>query len=163
MFLICGVGILAFLFLVILPAQRVSAELDQEIGKLSSRIDEQKILSPVFKNLFAKTAAPAPSDPPAPPRVRLARAEIAGIPKRLQEMAAAHRLSTKEVALDINTATDASSRLLVRFSAHGHFPDLRGFLIELGALPSLEGVEEINVKAVEGGQDIGLRIWMARE
>ena len=163
LFLICGVGILVFIVLVILPSQRLSAELDQEIGSLHSRIDEQKILSPVFKSMFARTTAPAPSDLPAPPKTKLTRAEIAGMPKRLQEMAAAHRLSTKEVALDINTATDVSGRLLIRFSAHGQFPDLRGFLVDLGAMPCLEGIEEINVKTVEGGQDIGLRIWMARE
>ncbi len=163
LFLICGVGILVFLVLVILPAQRLSAELDQEIASLQSRIDEQKILFPVFKGLFARTTAAAPVDLPAPPKVKLTSAEIAGLPKRLQDMASAHRLSTKEVALDINTATDVSGRLLIRFSAQGQFLDLRTFLVELGAMPCLEGIEEIKIKTVEGGQDFELRIWMARE
>jgi hypothetical protein len=33
----------------------------------------------------------------------------------------------------------------------------------LGALPYFESVEEIDIRAVEGGREFGLKIWMARE
>jgi hypothetical protein len=42
--------------------------------------------------------------------------------------------------------------------------DLRGFLIDIGALPYFESIEEIEIKAVEGNtKDIGLKISLARE
>jgi hypothetical protein len=63
--MLCGVGVLVFLLWVILPAQRLSAELDRDIENLQSRIEEQKILSPVFKNLFAKTKTAEPQGLPA--------------------------------------------------------------------------------------------------
>ena len=160
---LCGAGILAFLLLVILPAQRLSAELDRDIENLESRIEEQKILSPVFKNLFAKTKTTEPQGLPAPTRTKLTRDEIAGVPKRLQLLAASHHLNVREIVPEVNTLTDASGRFLTRLAATGQFADLRGFLIDVGALPSFDSIEEIEIRAVEGGREFGLKIWMARE
>ncbi len=163
MLVLCGVGILVFLLLVILPAQRLSAELDRDIENLQSRIEEQKILSPVFKSLFAKTKTAEPQGLPAPSRTKLTRTEIAGVPKRLQQLAASHHLNVREIVPEVNTLTDASGRFLTRFAATGQFSDLRGLLIDVGALPYFESIEEIDIRAVEGGREFGLKIWMARE
>jgi len=160
---LCGAGILMFVLWVILPAQRLSAELDRDIQSLESRIEEQKILSPVFKNLFAKTKTAEPQGLPAPTRIKLTRAEIAGVPKRLQLLAASHHLSIREIVPEVNTLTDASGRFLTRIAATGQFTDLRGFLIEVGALPYFDSIEEIEIRAVEGGREFGVKIWMARE
>jgi hypothetical protein len=160
---LCGVGILAFLLLVILPAQRLSAELDRDIENLQSRIEEQKILSPVFKSLFAKTKTAEPQGLPAPTRTKLTRNEIAGVPKRLQQLAASHRLDVREIVPEVNTLTDASGRFLTKFTAVGQFSDLRGLLIDLGALPYFDSLEEIEIRAVEGGREFGLKLWLARE
>jgi len=52
----------------------------------------------------------------------------------------------------------------VQLLANGQFMDLRGFLIDIGSLPYFEGIEEIEIKAVEGGtKDIGLKISLTRE
>lgn len=161
--LLCSAGVLAFVLWVILPAQRLSAELDQDIASLQSRIEEQKVLSPVFKNLFAKTKTSEPRSLPAPPRTKLTRDEIAGVPKRLQQLAAAHQLSVRAIVPEVNTLTDASNRFLTRFTAAGRFEDLRGFLIDVGALPYFDSIEEIDIRAVEGGREFELKIWMARE
>lgn len=161
--MLCAAGILVFLLFIILPTQRVSAELDREIDGLKSRIEEQKILFPVFKNLFEKSKPPATKSVSAPARTKVSREAIAGVPKRLQEMAAVHRLSVREIVPEVNTLMDASNRFLVRLTAAGQFADLRGFLVELGSLSFFDGIEEIDIRAVEGGEEFGLKIWMARE
>jgi hypothetical protein len=162
--MLCAAGILVFLLFIILPEQRLSAELDRDIDGLKSRIEEQKVLSPVFKNLFERSKAPAAKGMPVPPRTKVSRGEIAGVPKRLQDMAAAHRLNVREIVPEVNTLMDASNRFLVRLTAAGQFTDLRGFLIDLGSLSFFDGIEEIDIRAVEGGgEEFGLKIWMARE
>jgi Tfp pilus assembly protein PilO len=160
---LCGASILVFLFWVILPGQRFAAELDRDIENLQARIEEQKILSPVFKNLFAKTKMAEPQGLPAPARVKLTRSEITSVPKRLQQLAATHHLNVREIVPEVNTLTDASGRFLTRFAAAGRFSDLRGFLIDIGALPYFDSIEEIDIRAVESGREFGLKIWMARE
>jgi hypothetical protein len=51
-------AILAFIFLIILPGQRLAADLDREIAGLTTRIEEQRVLTPIFTTLFAKSKAP---------------------------------------------------------------------------------------------------------
>ena len=157
-------AILAFIFLIILPQQRLAAELDREIAGLTARIEEQRVLAPIFTTLFAKTKAPAALGLPTPTRAKLARAEIGGALKHLQELAAAHKMTVRELTPDVNTLTDASAHFLVQLQANGQFMDLRGFLIDIGSLPYFEGIEEIDIKAVEGNtKDIGLKISLTRE
>ena len=157
-------AILAFIFLIILPQQRLAAELDREIAGLTARIEEQRVLAPIFTTLFAKTKAPAALGLPTPTRAKLARAEIGGALKHLQELAAAYKMTVRELTPDVNTLTDASAHFLVLLQANGQFMDLRGFLIDIGALPYFESIEEIEIKAVEGNtKEIGLKISLARE
>ena len=67
-------------------------------------------------------------------------------------------------APDVNTLTDASAHFLVQLQANGQFMDLRGFLIDIGALPYFESIEGIEIKAVEGNtKEIGLKISLTRE
>ena len=160
---LCCAAFIIFLLFIILPGQRLSAELDRDIEGLTSRIEEQKILSPVFKNLFAKTKVPGTQSLPAPTRTKLTRAEIAGMPKRLQELGAAHQLNVREIIPEVNTLTDASGRFLTRLTAVGQFINLRRFLIDVGAFPYFDSIEEIDIRAVEGGEEFNLKIWLARE
>ena len=110
--MLCAAGILVFVLFIILPEQRLSAELDRDIDGLKSRIEEQKVLYPVFKNLFERSKSPATKGMPVPPRTKVSRGEIAGVPKRLQDMAAAHRLNVREIVPDVNT--------LIRHAVHHH-------------------------------------------
>jgi hypothetical protein len=157
-------AILAFIVLIIFPSQRLAANLDREIAGLTVRIEEQRVLAPLFTTLFAKTKAPATLGLPAPARVNLARGEIGAALKHIQDLAKAHKMTVREVTPDINTLTDASTHFSVQLLASGPFMDLRGFLIDMGALPYFESIEEIEIKAMEGNtEDIGLKISLRRE
>jgi Tfp pilus assembly protein PilO len=162
-FLLCGVATLVFVMLIILPAQRLQAEFDQDIISLKTRLEEQKILSPVFKNLFAKTKARETEGLPTLNRTKLTRTEIPAVPKRLQDMAAKHQLKVREIIPDINTLIDASGRFRLQIVASGSFSELRGFLFDVGALPYFGSFEEIDIRSVEGGEEFTLKIWMARD
>ena len=61
-FLICGAGILFFVFMIIVPTQKTSAELDKEFVKISDRIEEQRILKPVFESLLKQAKKKNPTD-----------------------------------------------------------------------------------------------------
>lgn len=164
LFLLCGTGILAFVLLVILPSHRLSAQIDRDIAGLVTRIEEQRVLAPIFSTLFAKAKTPAASTLPQPDKTRLTREEISVVPRQFMALAASHKLAVREITPDVNTLADASNRFLVRVGATGRFPDLRGFLLGLGALPFLETIEEIEVRAAEGGtEEMTLKLWLARE
>jgi hypothetical protein len=157
-------AILAFIFLIIFPEQRLVADLDREIAEMTARIEEQRVLTPIFTSLFAKTKAPAALGLPKPTRSKLARDEIGGAMKHLQELAAAHKMAVRELTPDVTTLTDASTHFFVQLLASGQFMDLRGFLIDIVALPYFESIAEIEIKAVEGNtEEIGLKIALTKE
>ena len=63
--LLCGAGVIAFIFLIIIPNQNISDELDQEIEKLNDRIEQQRILRPVFDSLLERAKTEQSTDLPA--------------------------------------------------------------------------------------------------
>jgi hypothetical protein len=87
LFLLCGAGIIAFVFLIILPTQNTSAQLDKEILKISDRIEEQRILKPVFESLLKRAKKKNPTDLPATKTAKLDRSDISKLSEDLQEMA----------------------------------------------------------------------------
>ena len=52
--IILGGGVVLFLLLAILPAHRETAALDFEISNVNTKIDEQKILTPVYESLMKR-------------------------------------------------------------------------------------------------------------
>jgi hypothetical protein len=164
LFVLCGAGILAFVLLVILPSQRLAAEIDRDIAGLTTRIEEQRVLAPIFSTLFAKAKTPAASTLPQPGKTKLTREQISEVPRQLMDLAASHKLAVREITPDVNTLADASNRFLVRIAAGGRFLDLRGFLLGLGGLTFLEAIEEIDIRAAEGGaEEMTLKLWLSRE
>ncbi len=82
-FLICGAGILVFILLIIVPTQKTSAELDRDIEKINARIDEQRMLKPVFESLLKQVKKKGPTNLPSPIKAKLARGDINEISERL--------------------------------------------------------------------------------
>jgi hypothetical protein len=39
----------------------------------------------------------------------------------------------------------------------------RDFLVDLGTIPSLEKIEEIQIRAIEASREFKLKIWMAQK
>lgn len=162
-FLICCAGVIVFVLMIILPAQKSASELDSEIVELKSRIEEQRILNPVFKNLFERAKADNQGGLPNQVKTKLSRDDISKLTERLQEIVRENHLQIEALAPDVNSLTDNSGFLSVNISARGEFMDFRNFLIELGTIPSMELIETIDVRAIEGLRHINVRIWLAQE
>ena len=162
-FLICGVGILVFIFLIIIPTQKASSELDREIEKLGDRIEEQRLLKPVFDSLLKRAKEKNPTQLPATKKVKLARGDISKISMKLQEIARDHNLKLRDIRTDVNALMSNKGYLMMRIDLTGDFMQFRDFLVELGTIPSLEKIEEIQIRAIEATREYKLKIWMAQK
>lgn len=162
-FLICGAGIVVFVLLIIIPTQRVSAELDRDIEKLHARIDEQRILKPVFDNLLKQVQKKGPTDLPVTKKTKLARGDIHKISEQLLGIAQRWDLDLRDIQTDVNLRENKAEYLLVRIHATGDFLKFREFLVDLGKIPSLEKVEEIRIEAIEKSRDFKLKVWLAQQ
>ena len=161
--LICCAGIIVFILMIILPAQKSAAELDTEIVNLQARIEEQRILSPVFKSLFNRAKAKNQSGLPAQAKAKLSRDDLSDLTAQLQQIVKKNNLQIEELTPDVNSLTDNSGYLKVDLEASGKFMDFRALLVDLGTIPSFEMIESINVRAMEGLRQISVRIWLAQE
>ena len=162
-FLICGAGVIFFVFFIILPTQKTTAELDREYKKINDRIEEQRILKPVFESLLKQAKKKNPAELPAAKRVALDRRDISKLSERLQEMAFQHQLKIQDLNTDVPDLTGQSGYLQIRVNLTGGFMDFRDFLVDLGTIPSLESIEEIQIRAIEGGREFKLKLWVAQK
>ncbi len=161
--LICGVGVLLFVFFIIIPTQKTVADLDKEYKKISDRIEEQRILKPVFDSLLKQAKKKNPTDLPSAKRVALNRRDISKVSESLQEMAFRHGLKIQDLNTDVPDLTGKSGFLQISINLTGAFMDFRDFLLDLGTIPALETIEEIQIRAIEGGREFKLKLWMAQK
>ncbi len=162
-FIVCTVGILAFLLLIILPSQKTNAELDQDIAKLNARIEEQRILTPVFHSLLKRAKKEGPSELPSPKKAKLTYGDMNAISTVFQNIANQHNLKLEEITTDVRSLVQASGYLLMRLRLSGDFFNIRKFLIDVGSIPSLEHIEEISIKSTKTAKELSLKIWLAQE
>ena len=161
--LTCGCGVIVFIFLIIIPYQKTSAELDQEIEKLNDRIEQQRILRPVFDNLLDRAKRKPPTELPATKKVKLDRDDLNKVSEIIQNMAGRHDLKVQDIKTDANEIMNNTGYMLMRVQAAGDFMKFREFLMDLGTFPSLEQIEEINIRAIEGNREYKLKIWLAQK
>ena len=159
-FLICAVGILAFLFLILLPSQKTSAELDREIDVLNTRIGEQRILTPVFHSLLKRAKTEVPTGLPSPEKGKLTHADMNTISKKFQDIAAKHSLTLEEVKTDVSSMMQASGYLMMRLRLSGNFYKFRDFLVDLGSIPYLEHIEEISIRPKKTSRELDIKLWL---
>ena len=162
-FLVCAVGILVFFWLIILPSQKTSTELDQEIAQLNARIEEQRILTPVFHSLLKRAKKEGPSDLPSPKKAKLTHGDMNAISSVFQDIAGKHNLKLEEITTDVRSLMQESGYLLMRLRLSGDFFNFRKFLIDMGSIPSLEHIEEINIQPTKTSKELRLKIWLAQE
>ena len=160
---ICAVGILAFFVLIILPSKTTSADLDRDIESLTVRIEEQRILTPVFHSLLKRAKIPGPSGLPSPQKSKLTHVDMNAISKVFQDFAGRRNLKLEEITTDDSSLMQESGYLLMWLRLSGDFFKIREFLIDLGSIPSLEHIEEINIRSTKTSKELRLKIWLAKE
>jgi hypothetical protein len=161
--LLCGAGVIAFIFLIIIPNHTMSVELDLEIEQLSDRIEQQRILRPVFDSLLQRAKTEHPTDLPVIKLEKLDRGDVNKISKMIQDMAGRHDLKIEDIRIDANEIMNDTGHMLMRVDLSGDFMKFREFLMAMGTIPSLEQVEEIIIRAIEGSREYKLKIWLAQK
>jgi Tfp pilus assembly protein PilO len=161
--LVCAGGLLTFFILVIYP-QRISlAEADLEIEKLKDRIEEQKILYPVFQDLLRKEHIKVTEGLPFPEKAKMKRDDTAKIWSIFQEIAQKSGLTLEDIVPDVSSLIGSSGYFKMNLVVKGEFFDLRNFFLQLGELPYLEHIEKIRIRPVQNAKEIRLILWMAQE
>jgi hypothetical protein len=160
---IFGGGILLFLLLAILPAQKESKALDARIAEISAQIKEEQILTPLYESLLRKTQIEPPNGLDVVPLEKLKRGETDGLGQTFLALATRSNLQLTEYSLEIESMLRETGNLSVSVLLKGEFLNLQPFLLEICRLPYLDKIEEITIKPAGDTQEFRLRFSLARE
>ena len=158
--LVCS-GILFIFAIGLISFHRFNSNKAQGVKKLQNQIDEQKGLGPVYllmlKELQNKEAYALPN----PRKIKLPKQEADKFQDVVRQIAGKSGLMTVSVLPDVKTAAGTSQNLLFNATFKGELPNFRKFIIELGAIPYIDQIEEVNVKLYSDSMEYKLKIWVA--
>ncbi|MBW1703467.1 MAG: hypothetical protein JRJ69_14375 [Deltaproteobacteria bacterium] len=158
---ICAGGILGFIILAIYPYHKSLVRLDKEIIKTESQIQEQELLFPIGKELLKGVIEKETWGLPFPEKSRLGRDKAADISVIFEKIARKSNLEVIKIIPDIKSLTEQAGFLSVTAVVKGKIFSFREFFIEIGKLPYLEHVEEIQIQPAEGVKEFRLKVWLA--
>lgn len=161
--IIFGGGIILFVLLAIIPAQRESKALDGRIEEISERIKEEQILTPLYDSLLKKTQMKPPEGLNVVPLEKLKRGETDKVGRTFQKMAKESNLQLAEYSPEIQSMIGETGNLKVSLLLRGDFFNLQPFLLQICRLPYLDKIEEITIKSASDTKEFRLRLHLARE
>ena len=161
--LLCSAGILLFILIGLYPLQSSLNQQDEDMAKLKARIEEQKVLFPLYKELLLleKTQKSDLSVLPASSKTGLSMDQLGNISFLFKNIAREGSLEALLVTPDVKSLTNNSKSISVLLVVRGDFLKLRRFLFELEKLPYLEHIEEIQIQEAAGGKEFRLKTWLA--
>ena len=155
--------ILLFVFLAILPSKTETENLDFEIDTIKMRIEEQKILTPVYESLLKKATIEPPAGIEIPKKEKLSRDETKNISSTFQELANQTLLELVDITPNVGSLLNESGYLTIDMILKGEFINLHAFLVRLGQIPYVELIEQISIRSITNTKEIKVKVWLAHE
>jgi hypothetical protein len=161
--LIFGGGMLLFMLLAIFPNYISFNNIEHEISILKYKIEEQKILSPIFEDLTKKAQFQKPESLPFPKAEKLSPNDTEKITPIIRDIIETNGFTLEKIATDLESLMTESGNLKMSVNIVGEFHKLRDVLLDLGNLPYLEHIEVIQVNSFGDKNKIFLTIWVSQE
>ena len=158
--LICVVISVIFYFVAISPYQRSMGAIDVKTAQAMERIEKQKVLLPLYEEMIKMGESEVRERLPLPEKKGLSRMEIDTVSSLFKKMADKYDMEIVSVSPDVATMTEESDDIMVGIRLRGKFFDFRKFLVELGGVPSLDRVEEIEIAQETGYKEFYLKVWL---
>lgn len=158
----CGI-VLLFVILAILPSRTETENLDFEIDNIKMRIEEQKILTPVYESLLKKATIEPPAGIAIPTKEKLNRNQTREIATTFQELANETMLELVDITPNVGSLLNESGYLTIDMVLKGEFINLHAFLVKLGQIPYVELIEQISIRSVTNAKEIKIKAWLAHE
>jgi len=160
-FFACLSGVVLIVLAGIVPQQRSVARIDNRIASLQFEIEEQKKLQPYYKVLQTAPKSGRIKGLPLPAKTPISRTKVDTVSSIIREEARKARIDMVSAFPDLYTLGGEQKFLLVNATLKGDFLNFRKFLIGLGGVPCLEGIEEIHIQQNEDGMEFKMKIWLA--
>ncbi|MFZ0242496.1 MAG: hypothetical protein WAL90_12690 [Desulfobacterales bacterium] len=161
--IIFGGGIVLFVLLAILPAQRESRALDARIDEIRMRIKEEQILTPLYESLLKKAQMNPPAGLNLVSPEKLKRHETAKVRQTFQDLARQSDLHLFEYSPEIQSMIGEAGNMKVSLLLKGEFLNFQPFLLDVLRLPYLDRIEDLTIKSAPDTKEFRLHLFLVRE
>lgn len=158
---VCLLVVILFVFLWYIPSGKTMDELAVKTNDIKFRIEEQRTLAPLYQSLKTRMEKKASEVLPLPEKGVLSHKDIATLPMVFRTEAKKSGMSLTSAVPNPETVTSGGKFLLVNAIIRGNFFDYRKFLINLGAIPYVQHIEEISIQQKPDAMEFNMKIWVA--
>ncbi len=158
---VCLIGILIFVFVGIIPAGRFLVQLDGQIADVRHRMAEQETLMPLLQSLRDQSDRKESQILPLPEKGKLPQTRIDTLPVTFRTAAKMSGMTLVSALPNLNALTGDAQFLSVDVILRGDFLLFRKFLLQIGGLPYVQHIEEIQIQQKTDVRAFHLKIWVA--
>jgi hypothetical protein len=158
---LCGAGILLFVLIGLYPLQGSLSRQNEERDAVKVDIEEQKVLSPLYRELLGKLQKKPSGVLPDGGRTALSVDDVDVVPLLIKKMAQECDLEAISVMPDVKSLASNPQFMSLHLVVKGDFPRFRKFLFDLERLPYMEHIEEMQIQEALGGRELRLKTWLA--
>ncbi|MFO7761819.1 MAG: hypothetical protein ACQES8_09050 [Thermodesulfobacteriota bacterium] len=147
--LLCSIGVLGFFLIALVPNQFAIKDLRQETREMETRISRQEVFYPFYQKMLGRLRELENKNMPLPfnKKKGLDRNKLNRIKTDFNRAAGQAGIGL-EIVPDLTSLTKSSEDMMVDGKARGDFLSFREFLIEIGKIPYLQQVEQIEIQAL---------------
>lgn len=161
--IVCGGGVLLFCLIGILPNFKALSALDEDIMTLNRKINEQKILFPVFKKMLTHIEHPDTAVTSAAVRKKLKKDQIVSFTDQIKAFAETNGLAIDENKVDVRRFQEKGGFLEINFSMKGSLEEFRSFLVQIIELPYDIRIGRFEIQPITQNKRFQLSFWLALE
>jgi hypothetical protein len=159
---IAGAGLAllgAFALIAIYPAHLGLTGMESEITAVSRRIEEQKILAPIYRE-FVKEA----TDVPKPANTeKITTDQVNKLVDVFGKTGTKSGLSVVSVTPDPESLAKRSKLLSVTLVMRGELDQIRAFLSEISSLSFVDTLETIRIQTAKDAKELYVVAWLTLE
>ena len=155
-----GTIIILFVLVTILPLSMTNRTLAGENDKIKAQIEEQKQLRPIYASLLEEMKKKELLVLPHPESEKLPRENTARFKNDFRSLAEKSKVKVLFFTPDLGTLSGSSSSLLHRVTLKGEFGSFRKLLIELGGVPYVDKIEDVEIRQNNDSMDLKMKIWV---
>ncbi|MFW6244239.1 MAG: hypothetical protein ACOC15_03790 [Desulfovibrionales bacterium] len=154
---ICLVFLIVLAVVLLIPTQKKIKELDRRIAREQGKVEEQKVLHPLYVQLTGELDRLESRDVTEPAQISISKEGISGLWDIFAELAGEAGLTTVTIQ---PVSKSLSDQLQVNAVFTGPLPAFRQFLLDLGGLAFVSHLEQMVAREVVGGREYRVTMWL---
>ena len=159
--IICLLGVVIFGMVGIFPNSAAMDSMEEDIAALTTKVQTQELLFPVYQQLIKEVTQKIPSKLPLPAERQSAHNDLGRINELFSRLAEESGVIFSSAAPDAISYLEDTGHLTMNVNFSGDFFKLRKLLFHVCQLPYLESIEEMRFETDQVKKRLSFKLKLA--